>query len=293
VVLLLTFGVAVVGGTIVGFLARRWPAVQAPRVSGETIVKGVESHPRLAARLRTRFDPTKEAGKALTIATIAVAVAAVGVGLLAVTIRSKFGFSSVDARIARFAARHASSSATRVLKDISLVGGTVGVASIATVVTVIEYFRRPTRALFAFMFLVVGGQVALSNGIKFIVERARPDFDQLVGAAGTSFPSGHSTAAAATMAAIALIVTRGRARRTKVIAAGVAAGLAFMVACSRIFLGVHWFSDTLGGILLGWGWFAVCSIAFGGRLLEFGVPVVAAEQVAEAKPVEPDHSVSA
>ena len=150
-----------------------------------------------------------------------------------------------------------------------------------------EFRRLPTRALPLFMTLVVGGQFALSNGIKFIVERARPDIGRLTGYAGTSFPSGHATAASATLAAIALIATRRRSRATRIASASVAAGLAVVVAGTRVMLGVHWFTDVIAGLLRGWGWFALCSIAFGGRLLSFGLPVKAAEKVADA--VATDH----
>jgi membrane-associated phospholipid phosphatase len=135
------------------------------------------------------------------------------------------------------------------------------------------------------MVLVVGGQFALSNAIKYLVARARPDINRLTGFAGTSFPSGHATAAAATLAAIALITTRNRSRRAKIAGAAIAGGLAVAVALTRVFLGVHWFTDVVGGLLLGWGWFAICSIAFGGRLLTFGQPAVAADQAAEQAPV--------
>jgi undecaprenyl-diphosphatase len=57
---------------------------------------------------------------------------------------------------------------------------------------------------------------------------------------------------------------------------GAAAGIAVAVAASRVLLDVHWVSDVIAGLCLGWAWFAICAIAFGGRLLRFGAP---AEQI--------------
>ena len=50
---------------------------------------------------------------------------------------------------------------------------------------------------------------------------------------------------------------------------------------SRVLLGAHWFSDVIGGLTLGWAWFAICAIAFGGRFLSFGEPADKAARVAE------------
>jgi undecaprenyl-diphosphatase len=205
----------------------------------------------------------------------------VGVGIVLAMVHNRSGLESWDGAFARFGARHATSGSTSAMRTLSNLGGTAGVLAIAVVATCVELVRRPTRSLPLFMALVVGGQLALSNGIKTLVERARPDIRPLTGFAGTSFPSGHSTAAAATLAAVALIITRGRSRRTTVTVASVAAGLAVVVAGTRVMLGVHWFTDVTAGLLLGWGWFALCSIAFGGRLLHFGEPVAEAERIAE------------
>jgi undecaprenyl-diphosphatase len=49
-----------------------------------------------------------------------------------------------------------------------------------------------------------------------------------------------------------------------------------LVAGSRVLLDVHWLTDVLGGLALGWAWFAACAIAFGGRLLRFGASAQAA-----------------
>ena len=210
----------------------------------------------------------------LIAASAVVAAGAIGVGVLLGMVHQHAGFARWDARLAQFGADHASEWTTRVLLDVSFVfGSTPGVIMLGLAVGAIEMIRRPSRAVPLFLAVALGGQLLLSNSIKLIVERARPDILPLSAAAGTSFPSGHTTAAAASMATFALLLGRGRSRRTKVVLAAIAGGLAASVACSRVFLGVHWFTDVLAGLALGWGWFAVCSIAFGGRLLHFGAPV--------------------
>jgi undecaprenyl-diphosphatase len=56
------------------------------------------------------------------------------------------------------------------------------------------------------------------------------------------------------------------------LAAG-AALIAVSVATSRALLGVHFLSDVIGGLFLGWGWFMLVAIVFGGRAQRLGDPV--------------------
>jgi membrane-associated phospholipid phosphatase len=60
------------------------------------------------------------------------------------------------------------------------------------------------------------------------------------------------------------------------------------VAASRVLLDVHWLSDVIAGLALGWSWFAVCAIAFGGRILRFGATAETAARVADATAADRD-----
>jgi undecaprenyl-diphosphatase len=199
-------------------------------------------------------------------------------------VQTNTGLAKWDLSFARWGAEHATELSTRVMRDVSLLGGTLGVLTIAVVVGIIEYHRRPNRAIPALLALTVLGQFVIVNIIKVVVNRDRPAISQLTGFSSQSFPSGHAAAAAATFAVLGLLMGRGRSRTTRNVIAGVAVGLAVLVASSRVMLGVHWLTDVVAGIALGWAWLAVCSIAFGGRLLQFGTPVAAAEAVAERTP---------
>ena len=69
-------------------------------------------------------------------------------------------------------------------------------------------------------------------------------------------------------------------------ACGFAAGIAVAVAASRVLLDVHWLTDVIAGLALGWAWFAVCAIAFGGRILRFGAAVATVAGAAESESVK-------
>jgi len=103
---------------------------------------------------------------------------------------------------------------------------------------------------------VVIGQTLLSNVLKVLFARERPDFlPHLVEASSKSFPSGHATSAAAVYLTLGLLlanIAETRAQRTYILACAIT--LAILIGASRVYLGVHYPSDVLAGWSLGAGW---------------------------------------
>jgi undecaprenyl-diphosphatase len=112
--------------------------------------------------------------------------------------------------------------------------------------------ERKYRWLWSSTLLGVG----LINLIKVIVKRPRPPLEwALVGQGGYSFPSGHSFVAVAVYGWIVYWAAgkiKNKSARTAWIILGTA--IVLMVPVSRVYLGVHWASDILGGVAIGGLW---------------------------------------
>jgi membrane-associated phospholipid phosphatase len=227
---------------------------------------------RAARWLRRRLDPGAATGLALTVALGLIFLAALGFGAVSDMVTAQTGLYRYDASAAAWGAEHATPFSTRLLGLITWLGATVTVLSVTVALGVLEWLRRRRLAVLAFLVMVAVGQNLIANTVKELVDRPRPPVPHLASSSGFSFPSGHTAAAAATWAAVALVLGRGRPLRVKALLATGAALLTVAVAASRVLLGVHWLTDVIGGAALGFGWFAVCSVAFGGALLHFGAP---------------------
>jgi undecaprenyl-diphosphatase len=109
-----------------------------------------------------------------------------------------------------------------------------------------------TRAAWAFITMMVAWNLQLV--LKVLVQRARPVVsDPVSHAPGYSFPSGHAAnaAAVATVMVLFLWPLLSKAGRGRLVA-GLAA-FALVTALDRVFLGVHFPSDVLAGLLFGIG----------------------------------------
>jgi membrane-associated phospholipid phosphatase len=107
----------------------------------------------------------------------------------------------------------------------------------------------------AVILLVVGLITPfLSAGTKDLIERDRPAMAAEIGVTGYSFPSGHCTGVAAIYGMFALILVRSGERSTRrwLFLAPVGM-LIFAVGVSRLYLGVHYPCDVIGGWSAGLG----------------------------------------
>ncbi len=249
---------------------------------GDVDVTGaVVRHSWLRRFLLARRDPSQATGLLLTIAVSAIAVGIIVVGSLLEMVNTRSGFARWDDSAARFGARHATEDTTTVLKTVTTLGATWFALIVVAVVGVVLFVRYRKISIVAFVTTTVVTTLLVNNVVKSLVNRQRPDIARLIGAHGSSFPSGHSAMAAASYAALALVLGRRCRRRTRVALAGAAIVIAVAVAATRVLLGVHWLTDVSAGLIVGWSCFTLCAIAFGGRVLRFGEPVESAQHTAE------------
>lgn len=165
-----------------------------------------------------------------------------------------------DERVLQWIAGHHGTLLDYLALQITSLGDIVVVFVIAGIVALFLTLLRHRYSA----ALVVGatlGAVAISTLLKLVVERPRPHvFEWGTQVVTSSFPSGHATAAVAAYGTIAFVAARlhrhAWARRLTLLIATV---LIAAIAASRLWLGVHYPSDVVGGALLGLAWAAFCA----------------------------------
>ena len=102
-----------------------------------------------------------------------------------------------------------------------------------------------------FFVLVMGLSSILNPVLKNIFDRERPTLLRLIDITGFSFPSGHAMGSTAFFGSVMFIINRKMSGADKGIIIGLCALMILMVSISRVYLGVHYPTDIVAGIIGG------------------------------------------
>ena len=123
-------------------------------------------------------------------------------------------------------------------------------SAIITAIIVIILFVSKFKREALFLTLTMGTCGIVMAFIKIIFNRPRPNIHRLVELNSLSFPSGHSTSATILYLSLSLIFIKLMKKTTYTPIFVATAGILFIVI-SRIYLGVHYPTDTIAGVSLG------------------------------------------
>ncbi len=154
---------------------------------------------------------------------------------------------------------HRSAPVTFVMKGVSVLADTPGMAVLAIIAAALLWRgrRRPEAAV---VLAATIGATRLIDGFKRLYGRVRPPAaDQLMTETNPALPSGHALGSIVVLGVLAAVVLLATHRTLLRVAAVAAAALGVLtIGVSRLYLGVHWLTDVVTGWFLGGAWLAVC-----------------------------------
>jgi undecaprenyl-diphosphatase len=195
--------------------------------------------------------------------SVVALLSAVAFGLLLWGVLANNGLTLADQGVATFIAGHRLGWLTPVVELVTWLGSSFFIVPIGLVAGGTLWLRRRTWQPLAVLAAAFLGAAGLYDIVKPAVGRARPPAALQVGGPdiGRAFPSGHATQSISFYAMLAVVLIIWYAPRHRRVFAVAAALIILVIGASRLYLGVHWLTDVLGGYALGLAWFAVVMIA--------------------------------
>ncbi len=141
---------------------------------------------------------------------------------------------------------------------LALLGGTKVMAALTLILMIILVLWQKKWTAVLPPMLIMGGTALLNMTVKEWIGRARPEINYLIEQPGYSFPSGHTMAAVSFGGlCIYLIYHYVDRKMIRILSIVVALVLFVLMGISRMYLGVHFLTDILGGTLFSITWIAL------------------------------------
>ena len=183
-------------------------------------------------------------------------VVAILLGLAVLTALAGIGLRAwapgFDAQAMQAIAGGRDATLTSIAWVVTEAGSFVLLAPLSIAFLLLRRWKRPADDVA--LVVIAAGSALLPFVVKLIVARPRPTIGNLSHLSSLSFPSEHTTQAAAIYLAIAIMLSQTLARGWREAAIAIGVVIALAVAWSRVYLGLHYPTDVAAGLLLGWGW---------------------------------------
>jgi membrane-associated phospholipid phosphatase len=164
------------------------------------------------------------------------------------SVAADWGLALADPRVHDFVVQHRVGWLTDTFRALTWLGSAPVLALVVVTFGAVMVWRRGTWLEWAVLTAAWLLTVLAKNWAKALIERPRPPASSAIGSStGFSFPSGHAADSLAVFAMIAVILSVGFGRRMGLFARIGAVALISIVGASRVYLGVHWLTDVLGG----------------------------------------------
>lgn len=222
------------------------------------VVRLRQRFPRAATFITDRFNTNYFVGLPLTLIVLAVLLNLVLLSNLAESVVEAEWVVQVDKKLNNLLYSIRSEWVSRVFYTITWLGDRQAVFVLGALATIVLLLRRQWTAILAYWVAMGGVGLSVRFGKK-IISRDRPAQDMAYYIVDHfSFPSGHATTSLALVGMLVYFLYRQQEtpllRRLMVVVGTI---LVIMVGFSRMYLGVHYFSDVLAGFLLGGLWLLV------------------------------------
>lgn len=183
-------------------------------------------------------------------------VSLIGFSIMAIII-SRHNILTFDSTIISYIQGLETPALTTIMKFFTFMGSGNSIFVIAVIVMFFLYVVLHHRSELVFFTIVIVSTGILNGMLKDFFHRARPDLHRLIEIGGYSFPSGHAMSAMVVYGALAFLLWRHiPTRMGRTILIILSAMMIFMIGISRVYLGVHYPSDIIGGYFASGFWLA-------------------------------------
>lgn len=239
---------------------RAWVVRLIQRVGASPFVRGLrQRHPTAWSFVARRFAAGEYLGLHLTIGLLLSLGALWLFGGISEDVVHHDPITQLDLTIANAFHAHATPTGVAIAKAVSFLGSPAFVAAWGLALIGLLAVRRQPLLIGGWVAAVAGGGL-LDVALKAVFHRTRPTWDvPLLTPRGWSFPSGHAMGSVVAYGMLTYLLVRdpkGSPPRIAIVAGAVT--LVLLIGLSRMYLGVHYLSDVIGGYAAGTVWLAAC-----------------------------------